>query len=202
MIPGKQTMTVQGIAPTSPAPVSTVIKAKEVEAAEGVKVVVAKGTGVTAGTKPLCPVAKTAIKTKEIEAAKGANVVAQGNVVNGVQATKPVAKTTMKVAEVEAAEGAKAVAAKGTAVKGTTAKALTLKGGGNATLVGANATLATKPAAKGVLAVATKSATATGIGLSSLGPVLVAGILIASGTGIYYYLKNRSLKGELEEIST
>lgn len=141
----------------------------------------------------------TAVKTGEFEATKGKIVTAKGTAATGT-GTKTTALTTVKAGEFEAAEVAKAkvIAGKGTVIKGTTAA-------GKTTLVGKNIALTTsKPVAKGVLTVATKSAAATGVGLSvsTWGPILLAGILIASGTGIYLYLKKRGMMGELEEVST
>ncbi|MBF0427559.1 MAG: hypothetical protein HQL94_01440 [Magnetococcales bacterium] len=121
---------------------------------------------------------------------------------SGTVGASPVAKAAPLVTgEIEAAEGTKAVAVKGGVTKGAT--------GGKAALVSKNATLAGKkvaligkPAAKGITVAATKTATGVGLTMTTWGPVLLAGILIASGTGIYYYLKKLGAKGELEEVSS
>ncbi|MEO5333905.1 MAG: hypothetical protein H7839_17975 [Magnetococcus sp. YQC-5] len=161
---------------------------------------------------------KAALLTGEIEQEGAKAVAAKGTVVKGAgtgAGAPPIAKTAIKAKEIEAAEGAKAMAAKGSAIKGATAKTVTMQAGTatgqnvlvgkNAALIGKNAAMTGKPAAKGVLVAATKSVTATtgmGVSLSAWGPVLLAGILIASGAGIYYYLKKQGIKGELEEVST
>ncbi len=152
-----------------------------------------------------------AVKEIENEAAQGAatkinaKLAGKGALAKIAPATPikgTAVKTATKVGELEAPKVAakiKTMATKGAVVNTTTT--------GKTALLGKNAALITKPTAtKGALVTASKSTAAKGVGvglsLTTWGPVMLAGILIATGTGVYFYLKKRGIMGELEEVST
>ncbi|MBF0126074.1 MAG: hypothetical protein HQM02_02580 [Magnetococcales bacterium] len=142
-------------------------------------------------------------RIREVEAAEGAKLAAaKGSVVKGTAggATQTAAGTGMKIkmGEVETAKIAKGLAAKGTVTQGAVA-GKTVAG---KTVAGKTVAIASQPAAKGMFLATTKTVAGAGVGVSTWGPVLLAALLVASGTGIYFYLKKQGAIGELEEIST
>lgn len=157
-------------------------------------------------------------------AAKG--VAAKGAAAQNMAQVKLAAVPGLEWELPEAAAGGKATALKGAggakaaaALKGTTA----IKGTGVALQTGTTQNVAaatTTTAGTGNVAAASKGVTAQvasgsgtiwtgsgmklgwGLGLGAWGPILLAGTLAAVGVGIYSYMKNRTLDGELEEVTS